>query len=72
LDRPSSGEVHVDGKALSRLDPAGQAGLRREKIGFIFQTFNLIPVLTAAALLVTLLWAWYSGGADLALLRRNA
>jgi putative ABC transport system ATP-binding protein len=48
LDRPTSGEVVIDGQLLARLDDSALSELRRRKIGFIFQFFNLIPVLTAA------------------------
>jgi putative ABC transport system ATP-binding protein len=57
LDRPTSGSVMIDGHNLSELSDAKLTELRRHKIGFIFQFFNLIPVLTAvenAALPVTL------------------
>ena len=47
LDRPSAGRVIVDGQDLSALGPADLADLRLHKIGFIFQAYNLIPVLTA-------------------------
>jgi putative ABC transport system ATP-binding protein len=47
LDRPTSGEVCVDGVALSGLDDDGLTLLRREKVGFVFQFFNLLPMLTA-------------------------
>jgi putative ABC transport system ATP-binding protein len=47
LDRPSAGEVVVDGVALAALDARQLALLRRDKIGFVFQAYNLIPVLTA-------------------------
>jgi putative ABC transport system ATP-binding protein len=46
LDRPSSGEVRVDGAALSGLDDDGLTRIRRDKIGFIFQFFNLLPTLS--------------------------
>lgn len=46
LDRPTSGEVLFEGKSLSDFSNRGLALLRREKIGFIFQTFNLLPALT--------------------------
>jgi putative ABC transport system ATP-binding protein len=46
LDRATSGEVHVDGQLLSRLDDEGLTKVRRDKIGFIFQFFNLLPTLT--------------------------
>jgi putative ABC transport system ATP-binding protein len=48
LDRPTEGEIEIDGEAVSRLSSAQRADLRARKIGFVFQTFNLIPVLTAA------------------------
>jgi putative ABC transport system ATP-binding protein len=48
IDRPTSGRVLVDGVDTSKLSPGRMALLRREKIGFVFQTFNLIPVFTAA------------------------
>jgi putative ABC transport system ATP-binding protein len=47
LDRPSSGRVYVDQVDISKLDAYELAWLRCRKIGYIFQTFNLIPVLTA-------------------------
>ena len=47
LDTPTSGEVEIDGQPVSALSPGRRADLRARKLGFIFQTFNLIPVLTA-------------------------
>ena len=47
LDRPTSGTVTVDGTELSGLDDKDLTNLRRDKIGFMFQSFNLLPVLTA-------------------------
>ena len=47
LDLPSSGEVTVDGQALSDLSRTQLSDLRLSKIGFVFQSFNLIPVLSA-------------------------
>jgi putative ABC transport system ATP-binding protein len=47
LDRPDSGEVFIDGMPLSKLDDAGRTKLRRDKVGLIFQFFNLLPLLTA-------------------------
>ncbi len=47
LDRPTRGRVYIDGVDISRLDAYELAWLRCRKIGYIFQTFNLIPVLTA-------------------------
>ena len=46
LDRPTSGEVLFDGKSLGDFSNRDLALLRREKIGFVFQTFNLLPSLT--------------------------
>jgi len=45
LDRPDSGEVAIDGEAVASLDRNSLADIRAHKIGFIFQMFNLIPVL---------------------------
>src|SRR6187200_3320693 len=47
LDRPTSGSVVVDGQELANLDDKRLTDLRRDKLGFVFQAFNLIPVLTA-------------------------
>jgi len=47
LDFPSAGEIRVCGTATSKLAPASLTRLRAKKIGFIFQTFNLIPTLSA-------------------------
>ena len=47
LDTPTSGQVAIDGEAISGLSPGRRADLRARKLGFVFQTFNLIPVLTA-------------------------
>jgi putative ABC transport system ATP-binding protein len=46
LDQPSSGEVIVDNINIAGLKSDSQANFRREKLGFIFQSYNLIPVLT--------------------------
>jgi putative ABC transport system ATP-binding protein len=48
LDRPTSGSITVDGVDITRLDEDGRARLRRDTIGFVFQSFHLIPTLTAA------------------------
>jgi putative ABC transport system ATP-binding protein len=48
VDVPSSGEVLIEGRPTSVLGDRARTRLRKEKLGFIFQTFNLIPVLTAA------------------------
>src|SRR4051795_2462023 len=47
LDRPTSGSVVVDGEEVARLDDKGRTRLRRDRLGFVFQAFNLVPVLTA-------------------------
>jgi putative ABC transport system ATP-binding protein len=47
LDKPTEGTVYVDGVDISKLDSYELAWLRNRKIGYIFQTFNLIPTLTA-------------------------
>ena len=47
LDVPTSGEIAIDGEPITRLTAGRRADLRARKLGFIFQTFNLIPVLTA-------------------------
>jgi putative ABC transport system ATP-binding protein len=47
LDQPTSGTVVLDGVELTALDDRRLTDLRRDKIGFVFQAFNLLPVLTA-------------------------
>jgi putative ABC transport system ATP-binding protein len=47
LDHPTAGEVWLDGERIDRLDHNALAELRLHKIGFVFQAYNLIPVLTA-------------------------
>jgi putative ABC transport system ATP-binding protein len=47
LDRPTSGEVRIHGTGLSRLGDTALTKLRREHVGFVFQFFNLLPMLTA-------------------------
>jgi len=47
LDRPTAGRVTIDGVDLGSLDDARLTELRRDKVGFIFQFFNLLPVLSA-------------------------
>ena len=47
LDRPTSGIIELDGRDLSQLREAEMTKVRAESIGFVFQTFNLVPVLTA-------------------------
>ncbi len=48
LDRPTSGTAYVGGQDIGQLDDAGLTKLRRDRIGFVFQYFNLVPTLTAA------------------------
>jgi len=47
LDKPTAGSVTIDGVELGSLDDKKLTELRRDKVGFIFQSFNLLPVLTA-------------------------
>lgn len=47
LDRPSSGEVLIDGEDIARLSNRKLVKVRRNKIGFVFQQYNLVPTLTA-------------------------
>jgi len=47
LDRPTGGTVELDGVELGSLDDKKLTELRRDKVGFVFQSFNLLPVLTA-------------------------
>src|SRR5512144_2767727 len=46
LDRPTSGEIRIDGQPVATLSDDDLTRLRRDKIGFIFQFFNLLPSLT--------------------------
>ncbi len=47
LDRPTGGEILVDGNRVDRMEKGALAELRLRRIGFVFQAYNLIPVLTA-------------------------
>jgi len=47
IDRPTAGQIHVGGVNVSGLDEAGLVRYRREKVGIVFQFFNLVPTLTA-------------------------
>src|SRR5687767_5023825 len=47
LDRPTAGTVTLDGNDITGLDDGKLTQLRRDKLGFVFQFFNLLPVLTA-------------------------
>jgi putative ABC transport system ATP-binding protein len=59
LDRPTSGKVYIDGTDIARLNDDQLALLRRKKIGFVFQQFNLINKLTALENVA--LPMWFSG-----------
>jgi putative ABC transport system ATP-binding protein len=48
LDRPTSGRAVVEGRDLAEMDEAEMTDFRRSRVGFVFQTFGLIPFLTAA------------------------
>jgi putative ABC transport system ATP-binding protein len=47
LDRPTSGRIEVDGRDVGHMSDRARVRLRRDRIGFIFQNYNLIPVMTA-------------------------
>jgi len=47
LDRPTSGTVVIDGKDITKMDDGELTQLRRDRVGFVFQFFNLVPVLNA-------------------------
>ena len=48
LDRPDSGRVLLDGRPVDALDEDARSDLRRDRFGFVFQTFSLVPVFSAA------------------------
>jgi putative ABC transport system ATP-binding protein len=52
LDRPDGGEIRLDGTSLSELSDSGRAALRRDRLGLVFQQFNLIPSLNVGDNLV--------------------
>jgi putative ABC transport system ATP-binding protein len=56
LDRPTSGSVVLEGQDLSRLSRRELSHLRRDRIGFVFQAYNLMPVLTAYENAETVMW----------------
>lgn len=49
LDKPTTGKVTIEGKNIEKLSESALAKLRNEKIGFVFQTFNLLPKTTSLA-----------------------
>jgi len=62
LDTPTSGSYYLEGREVSRLSSGELAGIRSQKIGFVFQTFNLLPRLSALANVE--LGMRYAGGVD--------
>ena len=56
LDHPTSGTVVLEGNDLSQLNRRELSSLRRDRIGFVFQAYNLIPVLTADENAETVMW----------------
>jgi len=56
LDRPDSGRLELLGEDVSTLDDRGRARLRREKLGFVFQSHQLVPVLSAEENVALALW----------------
>ncbi|MEC8052536.1 MAG: ABC transporter ATP-binding protein [Myxococcota bacterium] len=67
LDRPTQGEVSIEGVTTTGLGDGALSALRGEKIGFIFQSYNLIPVLSAAENVeLSLTLAGASGGMEAA------
>ena len=48
IDRPDSGEIVLDGRSVDGLDEKQRTLLRRDALGFVFQSFNLVPVMTVA------------------------
>ena len=62
LDIPTSGSYYLEGREVSRLNSGELAGIRSTKIGFVFQTFNLLPRISALANVE--LGMRYAGGVD--------
>jgi len=62
LDKPTAGSYYLEGREVSRLSSGELARIRGQKIGFVFQTFNLLPRLSALANVE--LGLRYSGGSD--------
>ncbi|MGD2134574.1 MAG: ABC transporter ATP-binding protein [Gemmatimonadales bacterium] len=56
LDQPTGGRVVVEGRDLSQLNRRERSRLRRDRIGFVFQAYNLLPVLTAYENAETVMW----------------
>lgn len=56
LDSPTSGRIVLDGRDLGRLNRRERSRLRRDRIGFVFQAYNLMPVLTAYENAETVMW----------------
>jgi putative ABC transport system ATP-binding protein len=56
LDRPDSGRLELLGEDVSTLDDRGRARIRREKLGFVFQSHQLVPVLSAQENVALALW----------------
>ena len=56
LDRPTTGKVFIDDKEVSKMNGSELAAVRGRKIGFVFQTFNLIPRLTAIENIILPMW----------------
>ena len=71
LDQPDSGEVAIDGAALSGLDDDTRTRLRRDRIGFVFQAFHILPHLTLAQN-VALPWVLQKAPGEAALERAGA
>lgn len=64
FDRPTSGRVLLEGEDISRLSPAAQAALRRRKLGFVFQAYQLLPELSAEENVRLPLWLDHQPGDD--------
>ena len=56
LDRPTAGDIEVEGRSLARMNRRELSVLRRDRIGFVFQAYNLMPVLTAYENAEMVLW----------------
>jgi putative ABC transport system ATP-binding protein len=59
IDAADKGQVSIEGQDIAKFDAAGLAGYRREKVGFVFQFYNLIPTLTAVENVMT---GWEAAG----------